>query len=213
MLDASFRICAPVFHRLRWIRSSLFLKEVSDVSQLVGNRFLKGHLLIMYIHVYIYLIYLYTYIYIFCSNIFYIYDTHALFILCACISFHWEGCASRVLSAAKKSALESLPIEPEMFLAKKNCAKLSMASHLVNRGPHHKVPPTEGLMALLKLPLVSLHEKPIVSEVTALGRRVFFSHETNTRVRERLTFHYTACLILLLMEEILHHLGYTKPCE
>ena len=27
------------------------------------------------------------------------------------------------------------------------------------------------------------------------------------------TFHYTGCLILLLMEEILHHLGFIKPCK
>ena len=70
-------------------------------------------------------------------------DTHTLFILCACISFHWEGCASRVLSAAKKSALESLPIEPEMFLAKKTVPNFQC---LVNRGPPRKVPPTEGLI-------------------------------------------------------------------
>ena len=83
-----------------------------------------------------------------------------------------------MLSAAKKSALESLPIEPEMFSAKKTVPNFQW---LLNRNPPVRYPQPK---ALLKLPLVSLNKagyQTFVSEVSALGREVFFSHETNTR--------------------------------
>lgn len=141
MLDASFRICAPVFHRLRWIRSSLFLKEVSDVSQLVGNRLLKGHLLIMYIQVYIW----YTCIYIYLFNyLLYLWYTHTFHMWIMCMYLFSLG-RLRVKSAFCSQEVCSWVSSNwawDVFGTK----TVPNFQWLVNRGTPREVPPTEGLI-------------------------------------------------------------------